>query len=148
MKRLLLIICLLLYSSINAQWFWQNPLPQGNPLPSIYFTDMNTGWAVSSGGTIIKTTDGGANWESQYSGTNEFLLSVHFNDSNTGWVVGSNGLILKTTNGGVNWIGQSSGTSESLSEVFFIDSFNGWAVGGDWSTEMSIIINTTDGGLN
>lgn len=31
-------------------WFWQNPLPQGNPLYGISFTDANTGTAV--GGDI------------------------------------------------------------------------------------------------
>ena len=40
-------------------WFWQNPLPQGNGLHSTYFIDSNTGWAVGSSGTILKTTDGG-----------------------------------------------------------------------------------------
>jgi hypothetical protein len=40
-------------------WFWQNPLPQGNWLNGVSFTDANTGTAVGSGGTILRTTDGG-----------------------------------------------------------------------------------------
>ena len=40
-------------------WFWQNPLPQGNRLNSVCFTDANTGTAVGSAGTILRTTTGG-----------------------------------------------------------------------------------------
>ncbi|MCK4548296.1 MAG: hypothetical protein KAW17_12745, partial [Candidatus Eisenbacteria sp.] len=41
-------------------WFWQNPLPQGNSLSDVCFTDANTGTAVGAIGTILRTTDGGA----------------------------------------------------------------------------------------
>jgi len=84
-------------------------------LQSVHFTDNNTGWAVGPGGTILKTTNGGTNWNSQASGmgtnwnsqtsgTTDWLLSVHFTDNNTGWAVGSGGTILKTTNGSVTFI--------------------------------------------
>ena len=46
-------------------WFWQNPTPQGNYLNDVKFISPNTGWAVGSLGTIIKTTNGGANWVEQ-----------------------------------------------------------------------------------
>ena len=74
---------------------------------SIYFTNSNTGWAVGAG-IILKTTDGGTNWNPQITGTSYQLYSVHFSDSNFGWAVGydgnaSSGIILKTTDGGINW---------------------------------------------
>ena len=31
-------------------------------LKSVYFTDYNTGWAVGSESSVLKTTDGGNNW--------------------------------------------------------------------------------------
>ena len=40
-----------------AQWFWQNPLPQGNDLYSVSFIDSNTGWIAGIKGTIYKTTE-------------------------------------------------------------------------------------------
>jgi len=91
----------------------------------------------------LKTTDGGTNWNSQSSGTTEYLSSVHFTDNNTGWVVGGEGTILKTTDGGTNWNSQSSGTLEGFSSVHFTDNNKGWAVG-----TASTILNTTDGGEN
>jgi len=41
-----------------AQWFWQNPLPQGNDLNDVDFIDEFNGIAVGKSGTIIHTTDG------------------------------------------------------------------------------------------
>jgi photosystem II stability/assembly factor-like uncharacterized protein len=65
-------------------WFWQNPLPQGNHLIDVHFTDQNYGWAVGYIGTILKTTDAGNSWISQRSGINDTLLSVYFADQNHG----------------------------------------------------------------
>ena len=59
-------------------------------LDSLHFVDSMIGWAVGSGGTIVKTTDGGANWMVQMSGigTDVYLLDVHFFDALVGWAVG------------------------------------------------------------
>src|SRR5947207_1642864 len=86
--------------SADSGWFWQNPLPQGNYLRPVSFTDANTGTVVGDSGTILRTTDGGATWKSQSSGTTNYLTGVSFTDANTGTVVGGNGTILRTTDGG------------------------------------------------
>src|SRR6266849_268151 len=52
-------------SLAQSGWFWQNPLPQGNPLMAVSFVDANTGTAVGEYGTILRTTDGGATWTLQ-----------------------------------------------------------------------------------
>jgi hypothetical protein len=54
---------------------------------------------VGFGGTILFTTDGGASWNSQLSGTTEFLRAVSFTDANTGTAVGLLGTILRTSGG-------------------------------------------------
>ncbi|HCH10330.1 MAG TPA: glycosyl hydrolase, partial [Dehalococcoidia bacterium] len=48
-------------------------------------------------GSIVYTTDGGVNWKSQVTGTDEILRGVAFTDSDTGWIVGDMGTILKFT---------------------------------------------------
>jgi len=130
------------FSYAQSSWIWQNPLPQGNELLSVSFTDANTGTAVGDCGSIVRTTDGGANWAIQTSGTANNLQSVSFTDANTGTAVGDSGTILRTTDGGATWTSQSSGTTNSLLGVHFTDANTGTAVGNN------IILRTTNGGSN
>ena len=74
---------------------------------SVFFTDTLTGFAVGSQGTIIKTSDGGINWTSQFSGTTKGLGSVCFINENIGYCAGHQGTIIKTTDGGLNWTNQT-----------------------------------------
>ena len=67
MKKIILI-SVILFATVkicNAQpeWFWLNPSPTGKYLNSVKFINSNTGIAVGEEGTIIKTTNGGADWE-------------------------------------------------------------------------------------
>ena len=49
-------------------WEWQNPLPQGNTINSIRFAaDKKHGWAVGSDGAILRTRNGGFEWDAQLS---------------------------------------------------------------------------------
>jgi hypothetical protein len=124
-------------------WFWQNPLPQGNTLNGVSFTDANNGTAVGSIGSILRTTDGGQNWVTQTSGIIQWLIGVSFTDSNNGTAVGLEGVILRTTNGGQNWVSQTSGTTNGLVDVCFTDASNGTAVGAGGT-----ILRTINGGVS
>jgi photosystem II stability/assembly factor-like uncharacterized protein len=104
-----------------------------------------TGWAVGLGGAIVHTTNGGANWSAQSSGTGSILKAVAFVDPNNGWAVGFSGVILRTSDGGVTWSSQTSGTSDELRGVSFVDVNNGWVVGG-LQTIRGTILHTSDGG--
>ena len=139
--RVLLPVLLLVANLTQAQWFWQNPMPQGNTLRDIKIISPLIGWAVGNYGTIIKTTNGGTTWDTQTSGTTEDLLGVSFTNANNGTVVGLNGTILRTTNGGVTWIQQSS-VGGDLSSVSFIDANIGTTVG-----DGGVILRTTNGGV-
>jgi photosystem II stability/assembly factor-like uncharacterized protein len=108
--------------------------------------DVNAGIAVGTEGTILRTTDGGATWARQSSGTTAVLYGVSFVNADTATVVGYDGttrlpVILRTTDGGATWTPQESGTNNSLGGVFFVDANTGWAVGGGGT-----ILHTTTGG--
>ena len=70
--------------------------------------DADTGWAVGTKGTVLKTTDGGATWISQIGGMETDLNGVYFTDANTGWVVGNDGFIFHTVTGGETWVDEVS----------------------------------------
>jgi photosystem II stability/assembly factor-like uncharacterized protein len=65
---------------------------------AVFFTTPESGWLCSNS-SIMYTSDGGSNWETQYSGTLD-LWDIYFADSLNGWIVGDNGLLLHTNNGG------------------------------------------------
>src|SRR5690349_17945085 len=97
----------------DSGWFWQNPLPQRNSLNGVAMLDADTVIAVGDPGTILRSTDGGATWIRQKSGTTSDLTAVSFTDANTGTAVGWNrdrreGTILRTTDGGATWTPQSN----------------------------------------
>lgn len=71
---------------------------------SIYCTDINTCIAAGDSGIIVKTTDGGAHWTKETSGTIQRINSIVCPDNNTCYAVGDSGVILKNTtiNTGIN----------------------------------------------
>ncbi len=83
-------------------------------LMSIQFRTLQNGWAVGTGGTILKTIDGGKKWKRVTSGTSTLLTSVFFVDSSNGWVTGAGGFLSRTTNGGESWLPQSLDTQQAL----------------------------------
>jgi photosystem II stability/assembly factor-like uncharacterized protein len=110
-------------------------------LMSIQFRTPQHGWAVGTGGTILRTTDGGKNWKRMTSGTSALLTSVFFVDSSKGWVTGAGGLLRHTVNGGESWSPQSLDTQQALYGISFASPNVGWAVGGGGT-----IFHTADGG--
>ena len=154
-----IILCLttvsILAQNDNAKgWQWQYPKPQGNTLRDIYVFNKNTAVAVGDLGTVIKTTDGGNNWDVQHhaGGTDIDLYGVNFTDEMNGWACGGiwwmgKSVLLKTTDGGKNWsqvtvdMKSQIDTTLPLSAVYFVDNNTGIAVGED-----GVVIRTTDGG--
>ncbi|GEM_PF-4870526 len=128
-------------STASAQWNWQSPVPQGNNLTSIEFTDTTYGWASGEYGTILHTTNGGAVWYEQEFGRTDNMLRAAMISPDLGWAVGDNGTILTTTDGGDDWVEQSSGITTGLNAITFIDSLRGWAAGDE-----EVILHTTNGG--
>ena len=64
-------------------------------------TDSLTAIAVGDSGISIRTTDGGASWESIASMTRNTLHGIVFSDALVGTMVGGGGTILRTTSGGL-----------------------------------------------
>lgn len=132
-------------ATADRSWFWQNQLPQGNPLRAMSWVGTSTGWAVGVNGTVLKTADGGSSWTVQDPATHNDLTGVSFATANIGWTVGISGTIKKTVDGGTTWTSQTSGTSANFRWVSFASSNIGVAVGDAGSSTVTIRY-TSDGG--
>ncbi len=103
--------------------------------------------AVGEKGTILRTTNGGFNWDNvSIADTtfNIFDLSQKGVFSNSGDIyvaVGSGGRIYKSTDIGLTWQQKSSGTTNTLRSVYFHTLDSGIAVGDNGTVRL-----TTNGG--
>ncbi len=77
--------------------------PSESRLHALSFVDARTGWAVGDHGTVVHTSDGGANWIVQISGTNEDLHAVSCTSRQACIAAGEAGTVLVTADGGFHW---------------------------------------------
>ena len=126
----------------------------------IHFIDEKSGWVVGDRGLLLKTADGGDNWQ-RIKVSDETLNDVFF-VGERGWIVGGSRLILHTDDGGKSWKNQMEsprqssekrsmpldgtcpgveGPAKSLMKVFFVDQAWGFTAGADGT-----ILMTKNGG--
>ena len=87
----------------EARW---DPQTSGvtDRLNSVYFLDVNTGWAAGNNNTILKTVAGGKTWSrvlEREEGGNNFS-SIFFTNAKEGWAQTSN-ILLHSSDGGETW---------------------------------------------
>ncbi|MBN1274443.1 MAG: oxidoreductase [Candidatus Aminicenantes bacterium] len=109
-------------------------------------------WASGSGGTFLRTTDGGEHWTSvqiNEAADSDFRDIEAFDSKNALLLAaGKPARIYKTTNGGLNWKEVYHNDSEGifLDAFAFFDEKNGIAVG-DPMEGRFFVLQTSDGGL-
>ena len=121
-----------------SQWFQQN---SGTTLQlrDVFFINENIGWIVGAQGKVIKTTNGGNNWQNVSLNTSTSLSSIWFVSSEIGFIVGGNGTVYKTTDGGLNWSSSTLEFGVNLYEVQFYNNESGFITG-----EGGIVYKTTN----
>jgi len=125
----------------GATWF-RLFLPDDASVANSFFVNETTGFAVDFFGTLLRTDDGGRNWQAISQPANDVPNGMWFWDANTG-IMCYWGLVLKTTNGGVNWNvvdTQLLGSFNEYRDVGFFDATHGIMV------SPSNIYQSDDGG--
>lgn len=136
----------------GATWSQRSYKSYHENLFDVAFADRAYGWAVgywdaaeSTGGTIVRTVNGGKRWHRQYRSPmgNYPLYGVACAGRDRVWAVGNYGKIVATANGGASWrIQRRSGSyANVLYDVSFPDRTHGWAVG-----SRGQILTTANGG--
>jgi photosystem II stability/assembly factor-like uncharacterized protein len=116
--------------------------------------DANTIWLVGDRGTLMKTIDGGRNFQFLDVGTELDLKDVFFLDQQQGWIVAGNNQIFSSVDGGESWspsiVAQDNipaRIEHKLVAVRFLSSTSG-VVGGDWNPTFGrgVVLQTQDSG--
>lgn len=73
----------------------------------MFFVNANLGYIIGEGSMMLRTEDGGANWNivnsSLFAAGGETLTDIDFFIGGTGYVISDKGNIYKTTNNGTDW---------------------------------------------
>ena len=161
MRKFTWLVLLLLSSAIgqlNAQWEEQE---SGYESPWILFDNSfppgqnNVGFiggmytTYDGDGIILKTVDGGENWELNLGGPDgslEGIEAIFFTSLDIGYAAGWNDDILYTDDGGDNWTAMSVGTNVwYYTDIEFWDEDNG-LISAQLNSGSSQVWVTDDGG--
>lgn len=114
----------------------------------IKFIDSLHGWVVGGNdrnmqAVIMKTIDGGLNWQSvPIPSQAKYLRALKFVGDRHAWAVGRNGTILHTSNSGNTWTMQQSNVDTTLFDIDFGDTLHGLIAGNGY------VLYTHNGGVN
>ena len=95
----------ILYSDDDGRSWTQVRAPASANLTAVFFADEREGWAVGHDEVILRTEDGGLNWERVHfnPGANRPLLDVWFPGEGAGLAVGAYGAMYRSDDRGRNW---------------------------------------------
>lgn len=131
----------------NYQWSSQTSGSTGQLLTVSAVSDQ-IGWAAGVGPTVLRTTNGGANWTNAVgTGITGDVYNIYAWDANNALCTTSPGatFIYKTTNGGSTWTQVYTLAGAFIDAIQMVSATEGYAlgdpVGGKW-----LVLKTTDGG--
>jgi photosystem II stability/assembly factor-like uncharacterized protein len=118
---------------------WEEPRPT---IFDVYFADRNRGFILGIEGTMLKTDNGGKEWEKIEVPTKQALYSIAVVGDRC-WAVGSRGAYIMSTDGGDSWISKKGAihTKGWLCSISFTDEKTGWVTG-----KAGAVFKTVDGG--
>jgi photosystem II stability/assembly factor-like uncharacterized protein len=120
---------------------WSYSLSQSELFTDVFYVTSKKAFIAAGYKELLRTTDGGINWQIFEIEGARYFNSITFPDSNTGYAVDwPSSKLFKTTNGGAEWKYMTEFNFPIFS-VFFIDTVTGYAVG-----DGGVIHRTTDGG--
>ena len=129
MKNIFLLLIVLLFAcsenNSNLKFIQQSSLSDAS-FRGLSIVNENVAWVTGSKGTVLKTVDGGLNWQnvSPVQSKNIGFRDVHSWNHNEAIImgIGSPAIFLKTVDGGKNW----SEVYRNENPSVFFDSFEFW----------------------
>ena len=136
------------YSSDGGNTFVERNAPLlTSTVKTIWFFNINEGFAGNEAGNIYRTTDGGLSWNSVFSfGTsNNNVEDIYFVNDSIGFACGDVGKFVKTTNRGLTWdsTGIDGPGTKTLWEMSFLNENTGYI-----GSTNGCIYKTSNGGAD
>jgi len=133
---------------------------------SVYFLDGQYGWiswskSKNSSLTILRTKDGGQNWEeltASVPNTVAIVNKIEFVNPKRGWILcssqyglsGTQKFLFSTEDGGESWHNLTANNflpyAGTLTDINFINDTDGWLTVGNPASANVFLLKTTDGG--
>jgi len=136
--------------SDEEAWTWQYPVPQGNTIRAVRFSQA-AGIAVGDYGTIIRTEDGGLSWSFVANSFAQHIQGLCHLSGSRWLAVGREGLILVSADDGRTWNLCQTDNRTDLFAVAFFGGEIGAAVGSAgtilWSNDGGISWNVKNSGI-
>lgn len=132
-----------LFSSNDGGLTWETHPIDGVIVYDSYFTSANVGHAACDNGTILKTVDGGINWNTTIN-SNMFpsgFLNIVFANDTIGFAWRETQELFKTTDGGETWHNYIH--MNSIYDMYFLNGEIGY-----FSIEPGLIFKTIDYGIS
>lgn len=142
-SKITFLIIFFTFSICQAQsgWIHQQSGVSVDSLRSVRFINSQTGWIAGTNGIILKSTNGGNNWNTVKAGISWDLYSISLISDSIIFACGENGIIIKSTNSGFSWNNLSSGVNVRLNSIIFLNSLTGFSAGFE-----GVILKTINGG--
>lgn len=149
-----------IFFTTNYGYNWElAQYPQNNPVYKIHFINNNVGFAICTGGVLLKSIDSGLNWYNINSPASDYnSFDANFINENTGWILSGKVVIphpsfhttytkiVKTTNGGDNWFTLYDVSTGSSWDPFYNIKFLNENIG--FISNFSVALKTINGGLS
>jgi photosystem II stability/assembly factor-like uncharacterized protein len=144
-KNIFVYLCIVLsVHQLNAQFVKQNS-GTNSDLNSVCFINSEIGFAGGFNGVLLRTINGGRNWDALETKTEHRINSVCFLSIDTGFIAGENGVFKRTTDGGNTWQQLISIEDADFTAIQFVDGA-GYAVG--HSIDGGVFCKSADNGAS
>ncbi len=144
------------FKTVDGGAHWTKLTTPDDIYTDFEFFDANTilasGGTTSTGGVMIKTTNGGTTWTDASVTGSSTHYDFEFLSKTVGFVCGTNGQIYKTTDGGDTWTPKTVNLTVAptslllLGQIKFVDANTAYCTGFSSSQGENYILKTTDGG--
>jgi photosystem II stability/assembly factor-like uncharacterized protein len=146
MKKIVfnVFLCVILLNIVTfSQWINVSPTGNDTTIYCVNTVNENLIYAARGNkGTVLRSTNGGMNWQNVNSPTQQAVNKIQFLNASTGFLAASLGL-YKTTNGCTTW--EHLIINDGLIDINFYNETTGYLISGNSPPK---IYKTTNGGLN